>query len=189
MTAVSREIEAKYRVQSFQPVRRRLREAGGEYLCTMRQVDTYYDTGGGMLLGRDCGLRIRTFRCLRRGAGAVDTRPLLTVKGPAGESKLAKIRREVQTRLDDCGAVEELIFAIGLEPTVTVVKRRASYRLGRCLVELDELPVIGRFVEIEAPLERNLRATAECLGLYGEAICDHYVNLLQRPKEKSLKKS
>ena len=178
MAAMAQEIEAKFKVTDHAPVRRALRREGAEYIATTIQTDCYYDTPERMLLGRDCGLRIRSLRCLRRGARPVDTRPLLTVKGPGRLSSQAKIRREIQVRLDDAPAVVELLEAMGLTLTFTVQKRRAGYRLPPCLIELDELPMIGRFVEIEAPSEGDIAAMCRRLGIETPPITDHYVNLL-----------
>lgn len=175
---MAHEIEAKFKVASHAAVRRALRRERAEYVATVLQTDRYFDTPDGMLLGRHCGLRIRDTRCLRRGAAPVDSRPLLTAKADARTSALAKVRHEVQTRLDDAPGVLAVLEAMGLAPTFTVQKRRASYRLDDCLVELDELPLLGCFVEIEAPREGDIAAMARRLGLDGAPITDHYVNLL-----------
>jgi len=175
---MAHEIEAKFAVASHSAVRRALRREGAEYIATVLQTDRYFDTSDGMLLGRDCGLRIRHTRCLRRGAAPVDTRPLLTAKATARTSTRVKVRHEVQARLDDGPGVQAVLDAMGLAPTFTVQKRRASYRLDDGLVELDELPLLGCFVEIEAPREQAVAAMARRLGLDGPPITDHYVNLL-----------
>jgi len=173
------EVEVKYRVDDFAAVRKALRRQGGEYVSTVEQTDAYFDMPGGLLRRRDCGLRIRRTRRLRSAAGVrVDTRPLLTAKGPGRPSRRAKIRREVQTRLADPEPVLEILRAVGLGETVTVRKKRTTYRLGECLVELDELPDAGRFVEVEAPDEPTLHTACKSLGLTGEPITDHYVNLV-----------
>jgi len=175
---MGREIEAKFKLPDHTPVRRALRREGAEYIATSIQTDRYYDTASGALLGRDCGLRIRSTRCLRRGARAVDTRPLLTAKGPGLGGARAKVRPEVEVRLDDAAEVVELLEAMGLGVTFTVQKRRATYRLGESLVALDELPLIGCFVEIEAPRQGAVAAAAGRLGIHAPPITDHYVNLL-----------
>lgn len=172
------EIEAKFKVESFAGVRKALRQAGAGYLGTVRQTDTYFDTPDRRLLKDDTGVRIRRVRCLRSSGVKKDTRPQLTFKGPARRRSTAKIRREIQTRIDDAGALEKILRGIGLTATITIKKRRASYRLARCRVELDELPVIGRFVEIEAASEKQVLAAARRLGLSGRPIKDHYVNLV-----------
>ncbi|MBS3733342.1 MAG: class IV adenylate cyclase [Phycisphaerae bacterium] len=196
---MSHEIEAKFDVDDFRAVRRVLRQAAARYIATVVQTDTYYDTSTGMLRGRNCGLRIREVHCLRRGDAPVDTRPVLTAKGPprlpassrdrSSGVRRAKVRRELQTHLDDPEAVCELFEAMGLRRTMTVQKRRATYRLRRCMIELDELPVIGRYVEIEAPSERKLDAMRRRLNLPGEPITDHYLNLLARAANDSRRRT
>lgn len=178
MAAMPHEIEAKFKVDNHRAVRRALRRAGAEYIATVIQTDRYFDTPRRKLLKRDCGLRIRSLRPLRRGARGLDTRPLLTVKGPPRPSGSAKIRREIQARLDDAPGLVEVLAAMGLAPCFTVQKRRASYRLAPCLIELDELPLIGCFVEIEAPCEKDIAEMCRRLGLDGPPITDHYVNLV-----------
>ena len=181
---MSHEIEAKFNVPDFRAVRRRLRELGAVYLGTDLQTDSYYDTPDRRLLSEDKGLRIRRTRHLR-GPSPVggktpnaDTRALLTYKGPADGHKRAKIRREIQTRVDSHRALGDILTALGLAPTLTIQKKRASYRLGSCLVELDELPVIGRFVEIEAPTPKRIEALRVKLDIRSEPCTDHYITLL-----------
>lgn len=176
--AMGREVEAKFKVESFAGVRRALRRAGASYLATVAQRDTYFDTPDKRLLKGDTGVRIRRVRYLGSGRGKKDSRPQITYKGPARARATAKIRGEIQTRVEDARALEEILSAIGLTATITIEKRRASYLLGRCRVELDELPVIGRFVEIEAGSEKQVLAAARKLGLSGRPIKDHYVKLL-----------
>jgi len=177
------EIEAKFKVADFRSVRRRLRGAAAVYLGTVMQTDAYYDTPDRRLLGADIGVRIRRTRRLRSAAGThakIDTRPLLTYKGPKGKHQRAKIRREIQSRVDSHEAVGEVFEALGLAESVTVQKKRSSYRLGPCLVELDELPILGKFVEIEAPDPEQIEAARRTLGIDAEACTDHYVTLLRR---------
>jgi adenylate cyclase class IV len=57
-------------------------------------------------------------------------------------------------------------------------KRRASYRVADVLVELDELPRIGRFVEIEADSDRQVTDWADRLGLGDQPITESYFALL-----------
>ena len=72
----------------------------------------------------------------------------------------------------------DLLEAMDLILTFTVQKRRASYRLADCLIELDELPLLGCFVEIEAAGESDIAEMAGRLGIESPPITDHYVNLL-----------
>jgi adenylate cyclase class 2 len=179
MSAMANETEVKYKVASFSGVRRRLRALGAQYRQTVIQTDTYIDTRGGSLRKLDSCLRLRRVRYLRRGDARRDDRPELTFKGPIRRTARVKIRKEVQTRVDCGEAMLEILASCGLAPRLTIQKRRAGYRLGPCLVELDELPIIGRFVEVEGPGERAVHAAAAKLHLPGEPITDPYVNLLR----------
>ncbi len=177
---MGKEIEAKFAVADFRAIRRRLRQIGAEFLHTLRVTDTYYDTAARSMLNRDCGLRIRNIRCLRAGAQPIKMHAVITAKGPRLGDKggAAKTREEIEIPLEDAKASASLIETLGLEATITIEKRRSVYRLGRCKIELDELPVIGRFVEIEAPSSAQVTKTAAELLLPAEPITDHYVNLI-----------
>jgi adenylate cyclase class 2 len=173
------EIEVKIAVERFDAVRRALRAAGGQYLGTVLQTDRFFDTSDRRLRKGDRGLRIRSARRLRGGGVAKDVRPMVTFKGARQAGGRMKVRPEYQTFVDDADALVRIFAACGLEPTLTLQKRRSSYRLGRCLVELDELPVIGRFVEIEGPSERAIDAARRKLRLTGEAIAEPYIQMVQ----------
>jgi len=170
----------KFAAPSLRPVRRALRAAGAEYLQTVVQRDTYFDRLAGSLSRDDRGLRLRVSRCLRSASGKADDRPELTFKGPRRRTGRAKVRREVQTRLDDPAAAAEILRRLGITATMTIEKRRASYRLFRCRVELDELPLIGCFVEVEGPGALQIARVVRKLRLSGEPIRQTYVELLRR---------
>ena len=178
MPRMTHEIESKFKVADFSAVRKALHKEGAEYRGTVLQTDRYFDTSDHRLLAGDCGLRIRSVRYLSSTAHHKDLRPLLTYKGPAVNNSQTKIRREIQTRLDDFDAMAEILSICGMEIVITVQKKRSSYKLGDCLIELDELPLIGRFVEIEASSEVRIQRTREKLALTNEPISMHYIDLL-----------
>ena len=175
---MSDEIEVKFKVESHQALRRRLKALGAKYRQTVIQTDSYFDTPARTLLDGQAGLRVRE-TSVRRSAKGVrpDTRPQLTYKGPLRPGK-AKIRREIQTYFDTPGAVAEMLAALGYEVILSFQKRRSTYRLGSCLIELDDLPLIGPFVEIEGPSERQVFALARKLGLEGDSIRTSYAHLI-----------
>ena len=113
-------------------------------------------------------------------AGEIDTRPEVTFKGPRRTDARAKVRPEYQTHLDDHEALEKIFDACGLAPTAVVRKKRTSYRLDDCQVELDELPDIGCFVEVEGPDEEAIFALCERLGLTGEPVSESYLAMALR---------
>ena len=171
------EVEAKIRVDSFAPVRKALRAEKAAFLGKVLQSDTYFDTRERSMQHSDRGLRVRCLDLIEAGTDQWDLRPQLTCKGPREGDAAYKTRREVQTRLDDADVMMEVLEACGMVRSMTIQKRRASYRLGPCLVELDEVPFIGRFIEIEGPDQRSIRACVDSLGLTGEAIQDSYLHM------------
>jgi len=179
------EIEMKFKVARLTATARRLRACGGKYLATVIQDDLYLDTPSRRLLRAGCGLRLRTARLLRRGARRPNLAAMLTYKGPARRRARAKIRGECQTRVADAKAIAEVLAGCGMRPMLRLQKRRASYRLGRCRVELDELPLLGSFVEIEGPSEAAIESVRRRLQLTGPAIRSHYVRLMMAACERA----
>ncbi len=173
------EIEAKFKVDSHDPIKRKLRALGASYRCAVIQEDNYFDTTTRALLADKVGLRVREVEVLRAAKGArPDDRPQLTYKGPLHAGRRAKVRREIQTHFETPGAVEQVLEALGHELVMSYQKRRTTYRLDHCLVELDELPMLGLFVEIEGPSERTVFAVAAKLGLPTESIKASYSHMM-----------
>jgi adenylate cyclase class 2 len=175
---VNHEIEVKFAVTGHQAVSDALRREGGTYRGSFEQVDQFYDTPDGRLREGGCGLRIRRSRRLDGFGGEIDTRPQVTFKGPRRLDSRAKVRPEYQTYMDDPEALEKIFEACGLVETVVVRKRRTSYRLGGCMVELDELADIGCFVEVEGPDEPTVFEVARRLGLAGEPVGESYLAMV-----------
>lgn len=176
------EIEIKFSVRDFASVRRALKAAGATYLSTVVHTDNFFDTADRSLLAAGCGLRVRQTRVLRSAGRRVNTRPLITFKGPVKGGGKAKIRRELQTHCDQPEAMEEILQAIGMRDALVVQKRRASYKLGACLVELDDVTHLGRFIEIEGPSENAVLAAGEKLNLTGPPITLGYAEMLARKR-------
>jgi len=176
---MSYEIEVKFKVASHDALRRRLRALGAAFRQTVIQTDSYFDTPGRALHGRQAGLRVRE-TAVRRCAKGVrpGPRPQLTFKGPLRANSKAKIRREIQTHFDSPDALTDVLLALGYEVILNCQKRRSTYSLGRCLIELDELPLIGTYIEIEGPGERQVLALARKLGLEGDPIKTSYAHLI-----------
>jgi adenylate cyclase class 2 len=57
------------------------------------------------------------------------------------------------------------LAAIGYKKTLVFQKKREAWHYGGCEVALDELPFLGRFVEIEGPGARKIAAVQKKLGL------------------------
>ena len=170
---MSLEIEAKMKVESFDAVRDRLRDAGAEPRGTVTETNTFFDTPDRSLLAEDRGLRLRR-RVGEDGAEAF----IVTHKGPRTHGRL-KNREEVELTVDSGPDAVALIEALGFDRVLSFEKRRTSFALDGCSVELDELPHLGTYVEIEGPGEDAVLAVRDKLGL-GDAplIKASYIALL-----------
>ena len=152
------EIEAKIKVNSLQEVAARLSELGAEFLSEHIQKDQYFDNAGRTLTKTDRGLRLRRQRI------GNEEKIFLTYKG-AREKDRFKKRQEIEMEVTDGDSVEKLLFAMGYEKAIVFEKKRRVYRLGGCEVALDELPLLGSFVEIEGPDGEKIADVQKNLGL------------------------
>jgi len=168
------EIEAKFQVDAHHPVQARLQAAGAVPLGRVIETNHIFDDAGGRLRKGGAALRVRALEPL--DGGQADT--TLTFKGPVLPGHL-KRRTEIEVSVAQAPAMLELLAALGFVEVMVYRKRRESHRLGRCRVELDELPWLGLFVEIEGPDEQTIGRVQQDLGL---ADCAHlpesYVGLL-----------
>jgi len=154
------EIEAKMKVESFEPVGAALRQHNAVALGEHIETDTFFDTHDRALLAADKGLRLRV---------ALDTttnksEALLTHKGPLGLGALKK-RQETQTLVANPQAMARLLEQLGFMQWLRYQKRRQSWQLDTCRVELDEIPHLGKYVEIEGPSDNAVMEVRDKLGL------------------------
>ncbi|MHC4294725.1 MAG: class IV adenylate cyclase [Planctomycetota bacterium] len=173
-----RELEAKFKVANFSGVRRALRAAGAVYRGTAIETDAFFDTPKRTLYRSGRAMRLRRVRMIRSAENGRTGGWLLTVKSRRQDNPRVKIRREIQTRVEDGEVLSEILHAAGLREMIRLEKRRASYSLGKCLGELDELEGLGCFVEIEAPTQRMLNAARRKLNLPDNPITATYTQLL-----------
>lgn len=152
------EIETKVKVESLEEIAVRLTDLGGQMECELLQVDTYFDDTSETLLASDCGLRLR-----RQKAGAGENL-FLTYKGPRQKTRF-KSRQEIEIEVSDFAPAVELLTALGYEKALVFEKRRQVWQLPDCTVCLDELPLLGSFVEIEAPGEEHITESLRKLQL------------------------
>ncbi len=152
------EIEAKLKVDSLAAIEARLRERAATFLRETVQTDVYFDTADRRLTRSDECLRLRCERVDRR------ERLILAYKGPKQQTDYKK-RAEIEVQVCDAGAMESLLAALGYGKALAFNKRRRLWRLHDCEVALDELPLIGAFVEIEGPASNTIARVQEILGL------------------------
>ena len=170
------EIEAKLKVDSHDPVRERLIALGAVALGAVVEQNHILDRADGSLRAGGAALRVRRNDPVEAGAANV----ILTYKGPVQPGQL-KRREELEVGLADTDQALAVLRGLGFVEMLTYRKRRESYQLAGCRVELDEVPFLGRFVEIEGPDEQTITEVQEQLGLGAlPHVARSYVNLLRR---------
>jgi adenylate cyclase class 2 len=168
------EIEAKLKVDSLADVERRLAACGAAFIREIVQTDFYFDTADLTLTRADQCLRLRSERIGER------ERLILAYKG-AKEPDDYKKRREIELEINDGEAAELLLRELGYEKVLAFDKRRRACDLLGCEVALDELPLLGPFVEIEGPDSGTIARVQEMLGLAAVPhVRESYATLIAR---------
>jgi len=152
------EIEAKLKVDSLRQVERKLDELGAEFLAEQLQTDYHFDDINTTLTKTDRCLR------LRRQIIGNNERFFLTYKGAKEKSNFKK-RQEIEIEIKDADSARKLLSALGYEKVLVIEKKRQVWRLGDCEVALDQLPLLGDFVEVEGPDDDKIADAQRSLGL------------------------
>ena len=154
------EIEAKIKVENHTATRAKLNELKAKLLGDHLEVNAIFDTEDRALLAEDKGLRVRTARNLETQAETCT----MTFKGPRKHSAM-KSREETEMKVESFAAATDLLRQLKFNEVLSFEKRRQSWELGGCKVELDELPHLGCFVEIEGTSEKAIQKVQDALGL------------------------
>lgn len=167
------ELEAKVKVTSHEASRRCLQAHGAALVGDFFECNQFFDTPDHHLRKQGSGLRLRQMTSTDGSAKAK-----ITFKGPRQTGPF-KRREEVELAVGDFVAAKSLLAALEFVPLSTFQKKRESWQLGPCQVELDELPYLGYFVEIEGPDEATITHTLQQLQLENlPHIKEAYITLL-----------
>ena len=155
-------------------MRDRLAAIGATFVESVIERNHILDTEKQILFQAGCGLRVREVAD-RMGSAL---RATMTFKGKA-ERGAVKSREELETEVGDAATTIALFGAMGFQSVLCYEKRRETWEVGACRVELDEPPAVGRFVEIEGPDDRSISEVRARLGLQGMvAESKSYVRML-----------
>jgi len=146
------------KVDSLETVERKLAACGASFVRETIQTDRYYDTADREMTRTDRALRLRADRADEH------ERFILAYKGPKEQDDYKK-RVEIEVEVSDTGTMEALLGALGYVKALAFNKRRRLYQLQGCEVALDELPLLGVFVEIEGPDSDAIAKVQARLGL------------------------
>jgi adenylate cyclase class 2 len=171
------ETEIKLPVKNLRAAKRRLKDLGFVEVTPRRfESNHLFDFEDEHLRQARCLLRLRF----------VGRQGVLTYKGTPLSARRYKIRREIETGLEDGHALREILESLELRETFYYEKYRTTFaprgksRVSEATVAvLDETP-IGNFLELEGP-ERWIDETARQLGYKPEDyITRSYVTLYRR---------
>ena len=173
--AVKIEIEAKIKVDSLDGIAAKLEYVRAELVSKQHHLDSYFVDAGRTLTRTDRGLRLRQL--------TVDgtTTVILTYKGPRENTKF-KSRKEIEVSIDDFTEMATLLEALGFTRRLAFEKKRDLYHLADCEVCLDELPLLGSYIEIEGPSEDAIDDILSKLGLSGADHISQGYSMLMRDK-------
>jgi adenylate cyclase class 2 len=152
------EIEVKLKVDSLLEAEQKLAELGAEFLAEQSQTDYFFDDANAALTSTDRCLRLR-----RQSVAGCD-RFFLTYKGAKEKSNFKK-RQEIEVEIIEADSAQKLLSALGYEKVLVIEKKRRLWQLGGCSVALDQLPLLGDFIEIEGPNENAITNVQQNLGL------------------------
>ena len=153
------EIEAKMKLDNRAQLISRLQEIGSKPIAQIEELNTYFDTPNGDLKAADEGLRIRTEKF---SDGQVKT--ILTHKGPRAHGRL-KSRTENEAEVTNAAHTTDLLKALGYTPVLTFEKKRERWEVDGCRVEIDQLPHLGDYIEIEGPNDDVVMSVRKKLNL------------------------
>lgn len=156
------EIEAKMKLDAsgMDALAHRLRESGAALVGEYLEENTFYDTEDRTMLAADEGLRIRTSHDLATGK----SKAVVTHKGPNRHGPL-KSREETEAEVGGAEDMGALFERLGFVRYLSFQKKRQSWKLEGCKIELDEVPYLGHFVEIEGPDEPTIMRVRQSLKL------------------------
>lgn len=168
------EIEAKMALDDPAELQRRLTELKAKRSRLTLETNLFFDTPESALRASDQGLRLRIERPVKGGAEKIT----LTHKGPRAHGRL-KSRSETELGVTSASQAINLLKALGYGQVFSFEKRRQSWELQGCQIALDEVPHLGRFVEIEGPSEQVVLELRIKLGLETASLLSgSYVSML-----------
>ncbi len=145
------EIEAKMKLEDPAGLRARLEALGARPAGAVLETNIFFDRPDLSLRQTGQGLRVRVNEDRASGRRKI----VITHKGPKLPGDL-KTRQETELEVADADGACRLLEQLGFVQMLRFEKRRQNWLLDDCRVELDEMPLLGHFVEIEGPSEQSV---------------------------------
>ncbi|MBN1896380.1 MAG: class IV adenylate cyclase [Candidatus Aenigmarchaeota archaeon] len=148
------EIEVKFRIGDTKPYEEKLEKLGAKFIESGLERNIKYK-GNGLEKTKDL-LRLRTY-----GGKIVLTHK----RKPKNHNPDFKVQEETDVIVDISENAKKILERLGYEKSWIYEKRRQIWILDGVEVLIDELPLIGNFIEIEGS-EEEIKSTAKKLGFY-----------------------
>lgn len=160
------EIEVKFRVGNTKPYGEKLQKLGAKLVESGLEKNIKYK-GNGLEKTKDL-LRLRSYY----------GKSIITYKSkPKNAPKGFKAREEIEVQVSNFENAKKILERLGYEKFWIYEKNRQVWVLDGVEVLIDELPLIGNFVEIEGS-EEEIESTARKLGFdMKDAITKNYEKL------------
>jgi predicted adenylyl cyclase CyaB len=153
-----REVELKAVVDDLAARRARLEKAGAILEYEGMLLDRRYDLDSADLSRRDEVLRVRSYE----SAGSVKC--YLDWKGATEVRDVYKTREEISTRVEDAGALMEILTRLGFVVTMAIDREIAQYKVHGATVRFETYPRMDVLVEVEGEPDAIEKAI-EVLGI------------------------
>lgn len=148
MSAPTREVELKARVDDMSAARHNIESAGAVLVFEGRLCDRVYDTPDRTLAAQDLVLRLRTY------SSATGVSAHLDWKGPTSRENGFKVRAELTTGVSDPAALASILGRLGYEIFGAIDRSIAQYELAAIegetvVVRFETYPRMDTLVEVE----------------------------------------
>jgi predicted adenylyl cyclase CyaB len=161
MTINNKEIEIKFKIESIEKLREKLKENGAQFRGKAFQKTFRFDTHEKKLEKMNKFLRVRT-----------GFKKTLTLKEKI-EDKNFKKRKETELEIEDPKKMTSILKKLGFTKILIMEKNREKWFFKKTEIVIDELPM-GKFIEIEGSedsIEKvikilNLDSKKRILGTY-----------------------
>jgi adenylate cyclase class 2 len=168
------EVEIKSKCDDLDGIKKAIVDAGGTFISTEVEDDSYFNHPSRDFGKTDEALRIRR----------VNDMVFCTYKGPKLGGK-TKTRFEKEVQINDAEAMQEILQKLGFILYGRVQKKRDVYLLNEVTICCDDVKGLGTFVELEMisnnreEAEKRLFALAATLGL-SDFITASYLEMVKR---------
>jgi len=152
------EIETKLKVDSHEDIEATLKKLGAKFTEVQFHRDDYFDDARGSFAAGDKCIR------LRRQKTDHNQKTFLTYKGPKEKHQVKK-RREIELELSNAENAHQIFIALGYKLVLTIEKKRTLWQFNHCDIALDDLPLLGKYLEIEGPDAKTISDVKKSLNL------------------------